>query len=57
MKVYVVTIGEELVRTVDKEDALKLVNILFRLDCDERISCKPLAMKEQEVEVSNAEDH
>ena len=52
---YVVSIGEELVRTVDKEDAMKLVNILFNLDCDERISCKPLAMKEQGVQ--DAEDH
>ena len=47
---YAVSIGEEVVRVVDKEDAMTLVNILFTLDCDERISSKPLAMKEQEVE-------
>ena len=47
---YVVTVGEEMIRVYSKEDAMKLVNILFSLDCDERISCKPLAMKEQGIE-------
>lgn len=47
---YTVTVGEQKVRVADKTDAMILVNILFSLDCDERISSKPLTMKEQETE-------
>ena len=47
---YAVTVGESAVRVADKEDAMILVNILFGLDCNERISCKPLTMKDKEGE-------
>ena len=47
---YVVTVGEEMIRVSSKQDAMKLVNILFGLDCDERISSKPLTMNEAEKE-------
>lgn len=43
---YTVTIGEQKVRVAGKEDAMVLVNVLFGLDCDERISAKPLTMKD-----------
>jgi hypothetical protein len=47
---FTVTVGESSVRVADKADAMTLVNILFGLDCDERISFKPLTMKDQEGE-------
>lgn len=43
---YAVTVGEQIVRVANKEDAMVLVNILFSLDCEERISAKPLTMKD-----------
>lgn len=50
---FTVTVGEQAVRVADKEDAMILVNILFSLDCDERISCKPLTMKDKEGEADD----
>lgn len=43
---YTVTVGEQKVRVAGKDDAMILVNILFSLDCEERISAKPLTMKD-----------
>lgn len=43
---YTVTVGEQKVRVAGKDDAMILVNILFGLDCEERISAKPLTMKD-----------
>ena len=37
---FAVMIGERMVRVVEKEDAQVLVNVLFELDCTERISSK-----------------
>lgn len=54
---YTVTVGEEKVRVADKTDAMVMVNILFRLDCDERISVKPLTMKDNsDKEGSKSDD-
>ena len=50
---YTVTIGEQKVRVADKTDAMVLVNVLFQLDCDERISAKPLTMKDNTEEAKN----
>jgi len=47
---YAVKVGEEQVRVIDKEDAMILVNILFKLDCDERISSKPLFIEDARKE-------
>lgn len=44
---YAVMIGEDMVRVADKEDAKKLVNVLFDLNCSERISSKPLSGNEK----------
>ena len=43
---YTVTVGEQKVRVAGKDDAMIMVNILFGLDCEERISVKPLPMKD-----------
>lgn len=43
---YTVTVGEQKVRVAGKDDAMIMVNILFGLDCEERISVKPLTMKD-----------
>ena len=43
---YTVTVGEQKVRVARKDDAMIMVNILFGLDCEERISVKPLTMKD-----------
>lgn len=57
---YAVKVGEEQVRVMSKDDAMILVNILFRLDCDERISSKPVAInehkKEEKCEEKSKED-
>jgi len=41
---YAVNIGDETIRVVEKADARKLVNILFELDCTDRISSKPISL-------------
>lgn len=51
---YAVSIGENMVRVAEKEDAMTLVNILFNLDCDERISSKQLTKKDETVEKKEA---
>ena len=50
---YTVTVGEQKIRVASKEDAMALVNILFGLDCEERISAKPLTGKESKEELQN----
>ncbi len=53
---YTVTVGEQKIRVAAKEDAMALVTILFGLDCDERISAKPLTTKEVKEEETNGRD-
>lgn len=47
---YAVMVGETMVRVVDKDDAQKLINMLFELDCTERISSKLVSVIEETKE-------
>lgn len=53
---YAVNVGEEMIRVAEKEDARKLVNILFELDCPERISSKPISLVNTKLEEQEEDD-
>lgn len=53
---YAVNVGEEMIRVAEKEDARKLVNILFELDCPERISSKPISLVNTKLEEQEESD-
>ena len=53
---YAVNVGEEMIRVAEKEDAKKLVNILFELDCQERISSKQISLANTKSEEQEDDD-
>lgn len=52
---YAVMVGDTMVRVVAKDDAQKLINMLFELDCTERISCKYVSVLEEKKEIKQNE--
>lgn len=48
---YAISIGEKKLRVVDKEDAKTLNEVLFDLDCSEKVSSK--LIKDDEKEENN----